>query len=64
MGSPDETATDVSDFECRECGELSAFSVSVRRERGGLVICPCCGSVELIVSVHLDGLDSTGEAAA
>jgi hypothetical protein len=63
MGSLDETATDISDFECRECGERSAFSVSVRRARGGLVICPCCGSAELAVFESQDGRDSVGKVA-
>jgi len=50
MAAKSESADDARVFECPECGETSAFSVSVRRERGGRVFCPCCGSVDLIES--------------
>jgi transcription elongation factor Elf1 len=64
MAAQGESASDVRVFECPECGETSAFSVTVRRERGGRVLCPCCGSVELTEVRDRNGREAVTEAAA
>jgi transcription elongation factor Elf1 len=64
MAAQSESADDTRVFECLECGETSVFSVSVRRERGGHVLCPCCGSVDLIEPRDRHDPVATQEVAA
>ena len=36
-------------YTCPECGESFSISDAVLGRQGRLLLCPCCGSTELVV---------------